>query len=302
MRTLDRFILNNDYKISALFFHVTFSNVFVINVSLMRCYSCESDNNINKVDVKLNNLICKLDRQDTRQLVLKNQGHLYLLKKEILGKNHLITPLLVSCIERNIWPMLEYAKQILELVALRQKYLALLSSKYGIRSKCVENQIQDWLTRLDLRVYAIESVHRAKRNLRVGLDEFVLKRKHLLAQLNYLKFNELLFFKSLPVKCVFITNNFGGKLLLGMTNIKDRIVQTLFLQVIDPILDVHADKYSFGFRKGRNSHQAIGCLSRLLYSIKRPHKKGFVASRLFIDQKYVMSMKVENFRNAVNHK
>ena len=30
------------------------------------------------------------------------------------------------------------------------------------------------------------------------------------------------------------------------------------------MIDVHSDKYSFGFRKGRSAHQAIGELSRIL--------------------------------------
>ncbi|WP_308425587.1 reverse transcriptase domain-containing protein [Oceanobacillus indicireducens] len=39
--------------------------------------------------------------------------------------------------------------------------------------------------------------------------------------------------------------------------ILDRVVQQAILQVIDPIIDPHFSEYSFGFRKGRNQHQAI---------------------------------------------
>lgn len=36
----------------------------------------------------------------------------------------------------------------------------------------------------------------------------------------------------------------------------DRVVQQSILQVIDPIIDPHFSDKSFGFRKGRNAHQA----------------------------------------------
>lgn len=63
------------------------------------------------------------------------------MKKEIRYESKLLKPMLVSEIKRNIWPMLKHSKQVRMLVMLKQKYLALLSSVYGLRSTQVENQV-----------------------------------------------------------------------------------------------------------------------------------------------------------------
>ncbi|WP_246234996.1 reverse transcriptase domain-containing protein [Bacillus aquiflavi] len=44
---------------------------------------------------------------------------------------------------------------------------------------------------------------------------------------------------------------------MGIPSVLDRVVQQAILQVIDPIIDPHFSEHSFGFRKGRNAHQAV---------------------------------------------
>lgn len=49
----------------------------------------------------------------------------------------------------------------------------------------------------------------------------------------------------------------GGKRLLGIPTVTDRLIQQSIHQVLNPIFDVEFSEYSYGFRKGRSSHQAI---------------------------------------------
>ena len=49
----------------------------------------------------------------------------------------------------------------------------------------------------------------------------------------------------------------GGKRLLGIPTVIDRLIQQSIHQVLSPIFDVEFSEFSYGFRKGRRAHQAI---------------------------------------------
>lgn len=258
-----------------------------------RYYTCNADNNFIKRDADTNNV----SRQNVRDKYTADQGRFNSLRKEIRCESKRLTPMLVKCIDDGIWPMLHYNKDIRTLVKNRQKYLALLSNLYGLRSATVMRQVEEWLCKVDLRVMAIESVYRSSGNLTPGVDNLKLKRENLISHLEILKHNNLKFYKTDPIRRVFIPKEKNKFRPLGIPTIKDRIVQTLFTQVLEPIIDIHADKYSFGYRKGRNSHQAIGALSKLL-SHKLRHQNS--NKRYFVHSKFVINIDIKQFFDKVN--
>ena len=141
-----------------------------------RDYSCKVDNGHIEIDASINNA----SRQSVRGKEMEDQGDLNLFKKEILCESEYLTPLLINSIDKGTWPMLKFNKEIRTLVKNRQKYLAMLSNLYGFRSATVKKQVDEWLTKLDLRVFAIETVYRSSGNLIPGIDNLVLKRENLL--------------------------------------------------------------------------------------------------------------------------
>lgn len=59
------------------------------------------------------------------------------------------------------------------------------------------------------------------------------------------------------VKGVEIPKPSGGTRQLGIPTVVDRLVQQAILQVLDPLLDPTFSESSYGFRRGRNAHQAL---------------------------------------------
>ena len=56
----------------------------------------------------------------------------------------------------------------------------------------------------------------------------------------------------------------GGVRNLGIPNVVDRIIEQAIAQVVSPIAEQHFSEYSYGFRPGRNAHQAIDKLLEYL--------------------------------------
>lgn len=87
------------------------------------------------------------------------------------------------------------------------------------------------------------------------------------------------------VKGVDIPKPNGGVRKLGIPTVIDRMVQQAFVQVLTPELDPQMSPSSYGFRPGKNAHDAIKKASQYV-------RRGYV---------YAVDLDLEKFFDKVNH-
>lgn len=261
-----------------------------------RYFACQVQGSFIKMDS-----ITKSNATLSKRTFSTINQRLLILKHEIKVKNKILTPLLIKCIKKNIWPMLKYPKLIYELLELKQKYLSMLSLEYRFNSAIVNTQMTEWLCSLVLRIIAVETVYRSAGAKTPGLDGMLLNSKNLLSFMNNLTFQYLLKkYKPSAIKRVFLAKSDGGLRPIGVLTVNDRIVQTLFLSIIDPVLDPFVDTTNFGFRKGRSAHQAVGLLSKALHH-KPKRNKNKSTRAYFVNTKHVLKIDIEQFFDKVDH-
>ncbi len=77
----------------------------------------------------------------------------------------------------------------------------------------------------------------------------------------------------------------GGVRTLGIPTVLDRLIQQALNQVLQPLFDPEFSSSSYGFRPGRNAHQAVQAA------------RGYVAE----GKRWVVDLDLEKFFDRVNH-
>jgi len=147
----------------------------------------------------------------------------------------------------------------------------------------------DLMEKVVERSNMLRALHRVESNKgAAGVDGMEIKSLRPYLKEHWPRIREELLkgsYRPQPVRRVEIPKPDGGVRLLGIPTVLDRLIQQALLQVLTPIFDPGFSGHSYGFRPGRNAHQAV------------KEAQGYIRE----GYRYVVDLDLEKFFDRVNH-
>jgi len=197
------------------------------------------------------------------------------LKWDLESQKRICNKILMD-LQKGIWPIFDSKIKIwLEFWFVTMQFkIASKAEKSIIHvvESDLKNLMRSYVSKIFLVIYAVNHVLINKGGSTSGIDRTHYERSRngktsegfqnaasLVLKINY-KFLKI--YKCKPVKRIYIPKRYSSKpRLLSIPTLLDRSIQKLFQFVIDPAIDVFSDSNSYGFRKNRSAHQAIGVIA-----------------------------------------
>jgi len=157
------------------------------------------------------------------------------------------------------------------------------------RGKSHREQNNDLIKEVLSRQNMLKALRRVEQNRGApGIDNLTVENLKPYLRQNWLSIRERLRkgeYKPQPVLRVEIPKPDGGKRLLGIPTVIDRLIQQSLLQILTGIFDPDFSPFSFGFRPNRRAHDAIRKAKQYL-------EEGY---------QWVVDLDIEKFFDRINH-
>lgn len=167
---------------------------------------------------------------------------------------------LIKGIKKGNWPrLITKANIVLKLLQAEICRLSLIES-----NEVAMKLIEAYSMSIAIRYIAINRIA-AQSGSTLGINNFIIKNNShkidLLFQSKETKLSSLL---TMKIKQVEILKSDGSFRNLGIGTMLDRVLQTQLYLLLDPFYESKYPEHMYGFRRGRNRHQAVGFLKAVL--------------------------------------